>query len=385
MNKKTSNGPIKLGIIAGGQLGKMLALAASNWGIETIVMDDDKDCPAAQSCSVHIFGSRLSYEDIISFADNVDLIVCEIEHVNVEALQFLKKSGVPIFPDPDILTCIQDKGLQKDFYKKENIPTSAYHKFENSDSLKQAIDKGLITYPFVQKLCKGGYDGNGVSVINSVKDLDKLFTEPSIVEDKVDILKEISVIVARNKNEEVKCFPVTEMEISEHSNLMEKLICPANLPEKILIQAEEIAIKLIEKFNMVGLLAVEMFVDKDQNLWLNEIAPRPHNSGHHTMDSVITSQYEQLLRAVLNYPLGSVSINKPSVMLNILGSEGFTGIARYEGLEECMGIDGVKVHLYGKKETRPNRKMGHLTILGNDLADALKKADQIKGKLRVVS
>ncbi len=375
----------KLGIIAGGQLGKMLVLAASNWDVKTFVLDADELCPASTCCSNFVKGSQLNYEDVIRFGNSVDMITFEIENVNIDALKKLKSEGKKIFPDPDTLEIIQDKGLQKMFYQFHKIPSSDFVLYENKEEIIQAIDSGTLTFPFVQKLRKGGYDGRGVAIIRQQHDIKNLLPGASVIEKKIDIEKEISVIVARNQKGEIKCFPVVEMEFKEGANLVEELICPSALDEAILKQANDIAVQLIDAFDMCGLLAVEMFVDKTNTVWVNESAPRPHNSGHHTIESIMTSQYEQLLRAIFNYPLGNTQIIMPSVMINLLGEPDCEGIVRYEGLVECLGIDGVKVHLYGKKITKPFRKMGHVTIISSTIEEARKKAMIVKQQLKVTA
>ena len=375
----------KLGIIAGGQLGKMLVLAASNWDVKTFVMDSDEHCPASTCCSIFVKGSQLNFDDVIRFGNRVDMITFEIENVNIEALKKLKSEGKKIFPDPDTLEIIQDKGLQKEFYQNHNIPSPQFSLFENKNEIVKATEAGTLTFPFVQKLRKGGYDGKGVAIIRSQNDIKNVLPGSSVIEKLVEIHKEISVIAARNKKGEIKCFPVVEMEFNEGANLVEKLICPSSLNKKIITRANEIAVHLISSFEMCGLLAVEMFVDKTNNVWVNEVAPRPHNSGHHTIESVITSQFEQLLRAIFNFPLGSTQIKMPSVMINLLGEPDYEGAVRYEGLTECMGIEGVKIHLYGKKKTKPFRKMGHVTILSTTIEEAKMKAMIVKQKLKVKS
>jgi 5-(carboxyamino)imidazole ribonucleotide synthase len=374
----------KLGIIAGGQLGKMLVLAASNWDVKTFILDMDDHCPASTCCTLFVKGNQLDYDDVIRFGGMVDMITFEIENVNIEALRKLKADGKKILPDPETLAIIQDKGLQKEFYQSNKIPSPKFLLFQNKTEIILAAETGIITFPFVQKLRKGGYDGKGVAIIKSQNDIKKLLEGPSLVEDIIDIQAEISVIVARNKKGDVKCFPVVEMEFNE-ANLVEKLICPSSLNSKILQQANEIAIQIISSFNLCGLIAVEMFVDKKDAIWINEVAPRPHNSGHHTIESVITSQYEQLLRAIFNFPLGSTQLKMPSVMINLLGEPDYEGPVRYEGLTDCMGIEGVKIHLYGKKQTKPFRKMGHVTVLATSIEDAKLKASIVKQKLKVKS
>jgi 5-(carboxyamino)imidazole ribonucleotide synthase len=379
----TSN--LKLGIIAGGQLGKMLIQEASKWDIATYVIDPEVNCPAGQIASVYVQGSFLDYDDVYNFGKKVDILTYELENINVQALHKLKSEGVKIVPDPEVLELIQDKGLQKEFYTRNNIPTAPYHLFQDSIELKEAISSGKVKFPFVQKLRKGGYDGRGVAVISSDLDMGKLLEGPVVVEEKVSIAKEIASIAARNENGEIRCFPAVEMVFESKANLVEKLVCPSAITEEQALQAEEIAGRLIELLNMSGLLAVEFFIDTEGKLIVNEVAPRPHNSGHHTIESVITSQFEQHLRAILNLPLGSTQLKMPAVMINLLGEAGHEGPVRYEGLTESMAIEGVKIHLYGKKQTRHFRKMGHVTIISKTLDEALQKAEFVKNTIKVKS
>jgi 5-(carboxyamino)imidazole ribonucleotide synthase len=379
----TSN--LKLGIIAGGQLGKMLIQEASKWDIITYVLDNDESCPSGKIASHFIKGSNLEFDDVYQFGKLVDILTFEIENVNIEALKKLKSEGLRISPDPEVLELIQDKGLQKEFYLKNGVPTSPFKIYDSATAVLQAIEKGEIGFPFVQKLRKGGYDGRGVAVINNESDLSKILAGASIIEEKVEIAKEISAIVARNRNGEVKCFPVVEMLFDSKANLVDKLICPSSITVEQSEKAVNFASEIIELLNMEGLLAVEFFISTKGEVIVNEVAPRPHNSGHHTIESIVTSQFEQHLRAILNLPLGSTKLKLPSVMLNILGEEGFEGPVLYEGLTESMAIDGVKIHLYGKKITKSYRKMGHITVLSSSLECALKKAEKVKQLIKVKS
>lgn len=379
----TSN--LKLGIIAGGQLAKMLIQEASKWDIITYVMDHEEKCPAANIASHFSKGSRFDFEDVYNFGKKVDILTYEIESINTDALKQLKSEGHKIVPDPDILELIQDKGLQKEFYAKYNIPTADFRYFDNEKEIKAAVETGELRYPFVQKLRKGGYDGRGVAVINNAQDCDDLIKGPSIVEDKIEIVKEIAVIAARNKEGEIKCFPVVEMIFDPRANLVDNLICPANITIEQSDESQQLAIQIIASLDMEGMLAVELFVDSNGKVLVNEMAPRTHNSGHHTIESVMTSQFEQHLRAILNLPLGSVELRSPAVMVNILGAQGYEGPVRYEGLQECLAIDGVKLHLYGKKITRPFRKMGHVTVLSSTLKEAMEKADRVTKLIKAIS
>lgn len=379
----TSN--LRLGIIAGGQLGKMLIQEASKWDIITYVLDKEDDCPAGNIASVFIKGNPLDYQSVYEFGKLVDVLTFEIENVNIEALEKLKNDGLRIVPDPGVLKLIQDKGLQKEFYRAHQIPTSPFSLFSSATEIRNAVNNGELTIPFVQKLRKGGYDGRGVMVISSLEELNNLLEGTSVVEEKVEVDKEIAIISARNEKGEIKCFPAVEMVFDEAANLVEKLVCPSLISEDMAAKASTIAARLIQLLNMSGVLAVEFFIDKNGELLVNEVAPRPHNSGHHTIESVITSQFEQHLRAILNLPLGSTHLKMPSVMLNLLGEPGHDGPVKYEGLTESMAIEGVKIHLYGKKLTRHFRKMGHVTILAPTLDEALIKTDKVKHLIKVKS
>ncbi len=377
----TSN--LKLGIIAGGQLGKMMLQDASKWDIITYVLDNDENCPAGKIASRLVIGEKLDFEAVYQFGKLVDVLTFEIEDVNIDALRQLKSEGHRVVPDPEILELIQDKGLQKEFYEQNGILTPPFMVCGSKEAVLMGVEKGEINFPFVQKLRKGGYDGRGVVVVNDKGDLQKLFAGPSIIEEKVDVAKEISAIAARNRKGEVRCYPVVDMLFKPKANLVDKLICPSSITAEQSEQAVAYARQIIDLLEMEGLLAVELFVDAKGEVIVNEMAPRPHNSGHHTIESVITSQFEQHLRAILNLPLGSTEIKIPSVMINILGEDGYQGPAMYEGLTESLAIEGVKIHLYGKKITRPYRKMGHAIVLSSSVEGALKKAENIQQLIRV--
>jgi 5-(carboxyamino)imidazole ribonucleotide synthase len=375
----------KLGIIAGGQLGKMLVLAASNWDVKTFILDKEIHCPASSVCTNFMQGDPGNFDDVIRFGRMVDMLTFEIEDINTDALQVLKSEGRRIIPDPDILSFIQDKGLQKEFYAVNGIPTSGFRLFPGKQEIINALNQRNLHYPFVQKTRRGGYDGRGVAIIRGKNDLEKLLEGSSVVENLVPIKKEISVIAARNARGEIKTFPAVEMEFNDDANLVEKIICPASLDNSVSREATELAHNMVSAMDLTGILAIEMFVDNDGRLLVNEIAPRPHNSGHHTIESSITSQFEQLLRAIFNFSLGSTRLKLPAVMINLLGEPGHEGPVRYEGLTECMGIPGVKVHLYGKKITKPFRKMGHVTVLDSTIDEAREKADLVKQKIKIKS
>ncbi|TDI95387.1 MAG: 5-(carboxyamino)imidazole ribonucleotide synthase [Deltaproteobacteria bacterium] len=375
----------KIGILGGGQLGKMLIQAASAWDIDIYVLDPTDDCPASKLATKFVKGDFKDYESVYNFGKLVDLITIEIEHVNTDALLRLKEEGTTIYPDPQTLKIIQDKGKQKNFFKDNNLKSANYKIYQDHEAILSDIEEGKLNLPFVQKVCRFGYDGRGVQLVNSKKDLDNLLKGQSIVEDLVDIGKELSVIVCRNKFGEIKTYDPFEMEFNKNANIVEYLISPARIEKNSRQIAIDLAEKTIKAFELVGILAVEMFLDKDHNILINEVAPRPHNSGHHTIETALTSQYEQHIRAIMGLPLGSTDLMINSVMVNILGEDGFSGNVVYEGLDKCIKLDGVKVHIYGKKQTKPFRKMGHVTIIDKNIDNALKKADIVKHTLRAVS
>jgi 5-(carboxyamino)imidazole ribonucleotide synthase len=370
----------KIGILGGGQLGRMLIQNAVNYNLNIFVLDPDAKAPC-KGISNFTRGSLTDYDDVFEFGKDKDLITIEIENVNTDALKALEKLGKKVYPQPEIIEMIQDKGLQKMFYQRNDIPSPDFFLTESKEQILKYAD----FFPFFQKLRKGGYDGKGVVRLNDPTKLDNAFTEPSVLERLVDFDKEISVIVARNPSGETKCFPVVECEFNPQANLVEFLFSPANVNKKIEKEAFSIAVKVAEKLGIVGLLAVELFVTKDGKVLVNEIAPRPHNSGHHTIEGNIVSQFEQHWRAILDLPLGDTSIVRPSVMVNLLGSPGHEGPAKYKGMEDVMMFGGVYIHLYGKTNTKPFRKMGHVTIVDDDLVAARQKAKSVKQLLKVVS
>lgn len=376
---------IKLGIIGGGQLGKMLNLAALNWHLDTYILDPNKDCSCASSNNQLIEGDFTDYHTLYQFGKDKDLLTIEIEKVNVEALKALKNEGVKVFPEPNVIELIQDKGLQKEFYLKKGLPSSDFILLENKIEVLNNLESGHISIPFVQKSRKGGYDGKGVHIVSNENDLAELMDVPCVIEDLVSIDKELAVIVARNQQGEISAFPVVEMEFNPKANLVEFLVCPADIDKSIETTAITIAKSCIKEFNMTGLLAVELFLTNDGKVYINEVAPRPHNSGHHTIEACLTSQYEQHLRAILGLSLGSTSIQTPAVMINVLGEPGYKGQAKYEGLEECLKVEGFKLHVYGKQETKPFRKMGHATLLDADIEKAKEKARFVQKKLKVIA
>ncbi len=376
----------KVGILGAGQLGKMLCQAASPWELPLYCMDKAIDFPAGPHCTGFAEGDFKKYDDVLAFGRQMDLITIEIEHVNTEALVALEKEGKTVHPSPKALAIIKDKGLQKQFYTKHQIPTSPFQLLDNKKAILEAILDRRLSLPFVQKTRTAGYDGKGVAVIRNQADVtEKLLEGPSMVEEMVDIEKELAVIVARNERGEVKAFDPVEMEFNPVANLVEFLICPAAITSQQAEELTQLAKKIITAFDICGLLAVEFFLNKSGEILVNEVAPRPHNSGHHTIDSAITSQYEQHLRGILNLPLGSTKAVQPAVMVNLLGHPDFTGPVHYDGLEECLQLEGVKVHIYGKAMTKPYRKMGHVTVVADSIEEAKSKARMVKDTLKVVS
>ena len=377
--KKSFYQDFKLGILGGGQLGRMLIQEAINFNLNVSVIDPDQEAPCKNIVHKFVNGSITDYETVMNFGKDLDLITIEIENVNAEALSDLEKSGVRVFPQPHIIKLIQDKRSQKQFYKDNGIPTADFVLINHKSDLEQHGDM----LPAVLKLGKAGYDGRGVMTMKSAEDFQKAFDAPSLLEKKIDFEKEISVIVARNMDGEISVFPVVELVFNPVYNLVDYLFAPANITEKTSEKAISIAKNVIEKLGMVGLLAVEMFITKEGEVLVNEIAPRPHNSGHHTIEANFTSQYGQHLRAILNLPLGSTNTRAKAAMVNLLGEEGFNGIARYEGLEEILKADGIFPHLYGKKFTKPSRKMGHITIIDNDEKSLHQKLNFVKSTIKV--
>ncbi len=378
-------GEVRLGILGGGQLGKMLCLAASRWNLRTYVLDPSADCPAAAVCTRFLRGDFRNFEDVCGFGENVDFLTIEIENVNLPALFRLRERGVVVRPEPEAVELIQDKARQKRFYASRGLPTADFSVFEGKEEIAAAEARGDIRIPFVQKLSRTGYDGRGVRVVGTEADLEDLLEGESVVEDLVDVEKEISVIVSRNPAGETRCFSPVEMMFDPRANIVEFLVSPCDIGRERAEEASRLAERTIEAFDMCGLLAVEMFLSRDGEMLINESAPRPHNSGHHTIDAARTSQYEQCLRAVLGLPPGSTGTTTPSVMINILGQPGFEGAVRYEGLCDCMEVEGAKFHIYGKTRTKPYRKMGHVTVLESDVSRALEKARFIKDNLRAIA
>jgi 5-(carboxyamino)imidazole ribonucleotide synthase len=371
----------RLGMLGGGQLGRMFIQEALNVDVHVHVLDPDPNAPCQAIAHSFTQGDLLDYDTVFQFGKDKDVITVEIEHVNIDALEALEKMNVSVFPQPNVLRIIQDKGLQKLFYKERAIPTADFHLIDSSNQLADYAD----FFPLVQKMRKGGYDGKGVQILHTIEDSYIAFDVPSVLESMIPFEKELSVIVARNEKGETKVYPTVECEFSSEANLVEFLFSPANISLELEQKAEQLAISIIEKLGMVGILAVELFVTKDGQLLVNEIAPRPHNSGHHTIECNVTSQFEQHLRAVLNLPLGSTKTIQSGAMINLLGEKGFEGSVFYDGLENLLSLEGVHVHLYGKSLTKPFRKMGHITVAGDELEAVKQRAMNIKHAIRVIA
>ena len=371
----------KLGVLGGGQLGKMLLTETQKFDIFTVILDGAADAPCAEICNEFHQGNLMDYDTVYNFGKKVDLLTIEIEHINIDALFQLEKEGLIIYPQPRILEIIQHKGRQKDFFCQHNIPTASYNRYLTKSKL---LDTNR-SIPFVWKSAQFGYDGTGVKVVRSLADLNALPDVDCIIEDLIPFKNELAVIVARNKNGETKTYPVVEMEFHPTANQVEYVICPARIDNEIAERAQNIALLVADSFNFVGLLAVEMFQTKDDKILVNEVAPRTHNSGHYSIEASYTSQFEQHLRAILNLPLGNTASKTTGVMMNLVGEEGYSGNVVYQNMEEILSIDGVTPHIYGKKETRPFRKMGHVTIVNEDLNEARKIAEKVKKTIKVIS
>ncbi len=374
-----------LGILGGGQLGKMLLTETLKYDIRTIVLDPSAEAPARFGCHTFFQGDLMDYDTVYQFGKQADLVTFEIENVNVDALERLESEGIKVYPTPKSLRIIQDKGAQKAFYKAHGIPTAPFEPFPSPALLATAVAEGRWTYPFVWKSTRFGYDGNGVKIVRNPQDLHALPEGPCIAELCADIDKELAVIVARSPKGEVATYPVVEMEFHPEANQVEYVLCPARIAETISDQARKIALQVAEAFGSIGLLAVELFLTKEGEIWVNEVAPRPHNSGHYSIEASYTSQFEQHLRAILNLPLGSTESKVAGVMVNLVGAEGYAGDVIYEHIEDVLSLQGVTPHIYGKRQTRPFRKMGHITITHPDIEQARSLAQKVKETIKVIS
>lgn len=374
-------GDFKLGVLGGGQLGRMLIQEAINFNVNVAILDPDSNAPCKNLCKEFVVGSLGDFDTVYQFGKDKDMLTIEIEKVNVDALEKLEEEGVLVYPQSRIIRLIQDKGLQKQFFKQNQIPTAPFQLISSREELASSS----WDYPYIQKLRKDGYDGRGVRKIEGESDLEQAFEAPSIIEEWVDFEQEIAVIVSRNENGEIAVYPCVEMEFNPQANLVEFLISPSILPLEIQQQAEHLARKIALDLQMVGILAVELFLTKDGQLLVNELAPRPHNSGHHTIEGNVTSQFGQHLRAIFNLPPGDTSARTNAVMINLLGEEGHEGLAQYEGIQDVLAKEGVFVHLYGKKYTKPFRKMGHITVIHESREQAIALAREVQQMIRVVT
>jgi 5-(carboxyamino)imidazole ribonucleotide synthase len=368
----------RLGMLGGGQLGRMFIQEATNYDVHVYCLDPDFNAPCSSLATGFQQGELNDFDAVYNFGKDKSLITIEIENVNIEALEKLESEGIPVFPQPKVLSIIKDKGLQKQFYVDNNIPTAPFRIVKNAEEARKTAEA-----PFVQKLRTGGYDGKGVQVIMTISDMDKMFDAPSILENKIPFQKELSVIVVRNLRGDIAVYPSVECEFNQEANLVEFLFSPAAISTEIEQNAQDLAISVAEKIGIVGILAVEMFLTNDGELLVNEIAPRPHNSGHQTIECNETSQFEQHLRSILNWPLGSTKITQPAVMINLLGEKSFEGSAIYEGMNEAIAMPGVHIHLYGKEKTKPFRKMGHVTVTAPEIELAKKNARKVQKTLKV--
>ncbi|AIN73395.1 5-(carboxyamino)imidazole ribonucleotide synthase [Flavobacterium psychrophilum] len=385
MNYFSSN--FKLGILGGGQLGKMMLFDTRKFDIQTYILDPSDEAPCKIACNHFFQGSLMDFDTVYNFGKLVDVLTFEIELVNLEALEKLENEGLKIYPSPKTLKLIQNKGIQKEFYAQNNIPTAPFEKYADVQNLKSAIlnQNSSIKIPFVWKCTQFGYDGNGVKVVRAIEDLENLPNVECIAEKMVAFKNELAVIVVRNPSGEVKTYPVVEMEFHPEANQVEYVICPARIEDKVAQKAKKIALNVSEKFNHVGLLAVEMFQTQNDEILVNEVAPRPHNSGHHTIEASYTSQFENHIRAILDLPLGNTNSKVAGIMVNLVGAEGFSGDVIYENIEKILAINGVTPHIYGKRETRPFRKMGHVTIVNENMTEARKIAEEVKNSIRVIA
>lgn len=374
-----------LGILGGGQLGKMLLTETRKFDITTKVLDPSPDAPCRIACNTFVQGNLTDFNTVYNFGKDVEVLTIEIENVNVEALEKLQTEGVKVYPSPQTIKNIQNKATQKQFYATHGIPTAPFQVFQNTESLKKAINEQQLSLPFVWKSARFGYDGNGVKIVRQLTDLNLLPNDQCIAESLVPFKKELAVIVARNAKGQVRTYPVVEMEFHPEANQVEYVLCPARIEEAVAQKARTIAIQVAQAFEVVGLLAVELFQTENDEILVNEVAPRPHNSGHYSIEAAYTNQFEQHLRAILNLPLGSTESKVAGVMVNLVGAEGYQGKVVYENIEQIIAMEGVTPHIYGKKETRPFRKMGHVTIVNPNINKARQIAEQVKNTIRVIA
>ena len=374
-----------IGILGGGQLGKMVLDVSNNWGLDVFVLDPNKDCPSSKLCKKFFEGDLMDYDIVVEFGKLCDIITIEIENVNVEALKYLESVNKKVYPQANVIESIQDKSNQKKFYQNNGIPTSSFQILNGIDEIKNKISKGEISFPFIWKASKMGYDGYGVKKIIDNKSLEEISDCHCIIEELIDIKKELSVMVGSRESGERAVYPAVEMEFNKKSNQVEYILSPARIDDSIKYLAEDLAYKVAEKFKIIGIIAVEMFLTNENELLVNEVAPRPHNSYHFSIEGSYTSQFEQFLRAILDLPLGSTKILENSVMVNLVGDSDSKGKVVYKNFDQIIGIEGVNPHIYGKFESRPNRKMGHVTIINKDLNIAKKIANEVKDTVIITS
>jgi 5-(carboxyamino)imidazole ribonucleotide synthase len=374
-----------IGILGGGQLGKMLLNTTRQWDLQTKVMDPSAEAPARIACNHFFQGDLMDYQTVVDFGKEVDVLTIEIENVNADALATLEQQGVKVYPQAAVLKVIQNKCHQKQFYQKNKIPTASFQLFNSKEELKDAVGRGLISFPFVWKSESMGYDGYGVQIVRSNQNLEEIKEGACMAEELVAIEKELGIIVCRTPKGETRCYPCVEMEFHPEANQVEYVLSPARISKEVAKKAEEIALAVSKAFQHVGLLAVELFLTKDGEIWVNEVAPRPHNSGHYSIEASYTSQFEQHIRALLDLPLGNTANKVSGVMVNLVGKEGHNGPVHYKNIEHILAIEGVNPHIYGKKETRPFRKMGHITIVNKELSVARKIAEDVKETIEVIT
>lgn len=374
-----------IGILGGGQLGKMLLNITRQWDLQTKVMDPSAEAPARIACNHFVQGDLMDYQTVVDFGKEVDVLTIEIENVNADALATLEQQGVKVYPQAAVLKVIQNKCHQKQFYQKNKIPTASFQLFNSKEELKDAVGRGLISFPFVWKSESMGYDGYGVQIVRSNQNLEEIKEGACMAEELVAIEKELGIIVCRSPKGETRCYPCVEMEFHPEANQVEYVLSPARISKEVAKKAEEIALAVSKAFQHVGLLAVELFLTKDGEIWVNEVAPRPHNSGHYSIEASYTSQFEQHIRALLDLPLGNTANKVSGVMVNLVGKEGHNGPVHYKNIEHILAIEGVNPHIYGKKETRPFRKMGHITIVNKELSVARKIAEDVKETIEVIT
>lgn len=385
LDQRFFSSAFKLGILGGGQLGKMLLYETRKWDIYTMVMDKSEDAPSKIACNEFVTGDLMDYQSVYEFGKKVEVLTIEIENVNVTALEQLEREGIRVFPQPKVLKAIQNKGMQKLFYTDHDIPTAPYSRYAFGTEIKESLAQGVLQFPFVWKSAQFGYDGQGVKIVKNQNDLLGLPNVECIVETLIPFKNELAVIVARSSNGQTSTYPVVEMEFHPEANQVEYVICPARIDMAVAKKAQEIALKVSEAYGHVGLLAVEMFQTDKDDILVNEVAPRPHNSGHYSIEASYCNQFEQHLRCLLGLPLGNTDSKVAGVMVNLVGAEGYQGEVVYEHLNEILEIPGVVPHIYGKKETRPFRKMGHVTIVNQDIEKARANAALVKEKIRVIA